>query len=110
VADFLFTATAVVVQPITGWLLVRELGLSLCDGWIAISILLYFVVGAFWIPVVFMQIRMRNLAAAAGRRGLPGGYHRWFRLLFASGLPAFGGLLLIIGLMIAKPLLGVPGG
>src|ERR1041384_2759588 len=56
VADFLFTATAVVVQPITGWLLVRELGLSLRDGWIAISILLYFLVGAFWIPVVFMQI------------------------------------------------------
>jgi len=112
VADFLFTATAVVVQPITGWLLVRELGLSLRDGWIAISILLYFLVGAFWIPVVFMQIRMRNLAAAAASSGraLPAEYQRWFRLWFAFGFPAFGGVLLIIWLMIAKPALGMPGG
>jgi uncharacterized membrane protein len=112
IADFLFTATAIAVQPVTGALLARELGMSLREGWIAFSILLYLIIGAFWIPVVFMQIRMRDLAAGAAGKGgvLPPEYHRWFRLWFAFGFPAFGGVLLILWLMIAKPMLGQIGG
>lgn len=112
IADFLFTATTVVAQPITGVLLARELGMSLAQGWLALSILLYLMVGAFWIPVLFMQVRMRNLATAAARSGgaLPGEYRRWFRLWFAFGFPAFGGVLAIIWLMIAKPALGAIAG
>ena len=71
IADFVFTATAVVLQPITGVLLVREVGYSLSDAWIVWSIVLYLVTGAFWLPVVWMQMRMRDLAVAAvaaGRR------------------------------------------
>jgi uncharacterized membrane protein len=107
IADFLFTATAIVVQPVTGALLAVELGLSLREGWIALSILLYLVTGAFWIPVVFMQIRMRDLAEAAARQGraLPAEYHRLFRRWFAFGFPAFGAVLAIIWLMVAKPAL-----
>jgi uncharacterized membrane protein len=105
IADFLFTATAIVVQPLTGALLAAELGFPLSEGWIALSILLYLVAGAFWIPVVFMQIRMRDLAEAAARKGgaLPAEYHRLFRRWFAFGFPAFGAVLAIIWLMIAKP-------
>ena len=107
IADFLFTATAVVVQPVTGVLLAVEIGFSLREGWIVLSILLYLVIGAFWIPVVFMQIRMRDLAAVAAREGrpLPAEYHRLFRLWFVFGFPAFGAVLAIIWLMIAKPAL-----
>jgi uncharacterized membrane protein len=107
IADFLFTATAVVVQPVTGVLLAVEIGFSLHESWIVLSILLYLATGAFWIPVVFMQIRMRDLAAAAAREGraLPAEYHRLFRLWFAFGFPAFGAVLAIIWLMIAKPAL-----
>jgi uncharacterized membrane protein len=107
IADFLFTATAVTVQPVTGALLAVELGFPLREGWIALSILLYLAVGAFWIPVVFMQMRMRDLAAAAARKGrpLPAEYHRLFRRWFAFGFPAFGAVLAIIWLMIAKPVL-----
>lgn len=107
IADFLFTATAVVAQPITGALLTVELGFPLSEGRIALSILLYLVTGVFWIPVVFMQIRMRNLAEAAARTGcaLPAEYHRLFRRWFAFGFPAFGAVLAIIWLMIAKPAL-----
>jgi uncharacterized membrane protein len=81
IADFVFTTTAVVVQPVTGALLAIELGIPLSEGWVALSILLYLVTGAFWIPVVFMQIRMRDLAEAAARkrRPLPAEYHRLFR-------------------------------
>jgi uncharacterized membrane protein len=104
-ADFLFTATAVVAQPITGVLLAQNVGYSLLDGWIAWSIVLYFVTGAFWLPVVWMQIRMRDLAAAALRenRPLPPQYHRLFRWWFAFGFPAFAAVLAIFWLMIAKP-------
>jgi len=107
IADFVFTATAVVAQPVTGVLLAVEIGFSLREGWIALSILLYLLVGALWIPVVFMQIRMRDLAAAAAERGgaLPAEYQRLFRLWFAFGFPAFGAVLAIIWLMIAKPTL-----
>jgi uncharacterized membrane protein len=105
IADFLFTATAIVVQPITGYLLLREIGLPLGEGWVAASLTLYFIAGAFWLPVVWMQIRMRDLAVAAAAKGvpLPAAYHRLFRIWFAFGFPGFGSVLLIVWLMIAKP-------
>jgi uncharacterized membrane protein len=108
IADFLFTATAVVAQPITGVLLTWVIGYSLTDGWIVLSMLLYLVTGAFWLPVVWMQMRMRDLASAAARerQPLPPEYHRLFRLWFAFGLPAFAAVLAIFWLMIARPRLG----
>ncbi|MBN1239399.1 MAG: DUF2269 domain-containing protein, partial [Gammaproteobacteria bacterium] len=94
-ADFVFTATAVVVQPITGVLLARLLGYPILDGWIALSLVLYAVTGAFWMPVVWMQMRMRDLAREAVRDGrpLPRRYHRLFWTWFAFGFPAFAAVL-----------------
>ena len=108
IADFVFTATAVVAQPITGFLLAWIVGYSLLDGWILLSIALYLLTGAFWLPVVWMQMRMRDLAAEAVREAkpLPAQYHRLFRLWFAFGFPAFGAVVAIFWLMIAKPQLG----
>lgn len=105
IADFLFTATAVIAQPVTGVLLALKLGFSPRESWIALSIALYLVAGVFWLPVVFMQIRMRDLAAKAARekRALPEEYHRLFRRWCLFGFPAFGAVLAIIWLMIAKP-------
>jgi uncharacterized membrane protein len=107
IADVLFTATAVVAQPVTGVLLAREAGYALSEGWIALSILLYLVTGAFWLPVVVMQARMRDLAAEAARAGavLPPAYHRLFAWWFAFGFPAFAAVLAIFWLMIAKPVI-----
>ncbi len=107
IADFLFTASAVVVQPATGLALASLRGYPVLSGWIGLSILLYLFVGAFWLPVVWMQMRMRDLAAAAAARGapLPARYHRLFRLWFAFGFPAFGAVLAIFWLMIRKPVL-----
>lgn len=107
VADILFTASAVVLQPITGWLLMQQIGAAFADSWIAASMLLYLVAGIFWLPVVWMQARMRDLAldAAAAGTPLPPRYHRLFRLWFLCGFPGFGAVLAIIVLMIAKPVL-----
>jgi uncharacterized membrane protein len=105
IADFVFTATAVVAQPVTGWLLAREVGYSLGEGWIALSLVLYVVTGAFWLPVVWMQAKMRDLAATALASGtsLPPAYHRLFRWWFAFGFPAFTAVVVILWLMIARP-------
>ncbi len=104
-ADYIFTATAVVAQPVTGVLLARWVGYELGEGWIVASIGLYLFTGAFWLPVVWMQSRMRNLAVAAAAAGepLPAEYHRLFRRWFAFGFPAFTAVLAIFWLMIARP-------
>jgi uncharacterized membrane protein len=104
-ADFVFTATAVVAQPVTGVLLARLLGYPILDGWIALSLLLYVFTGAFWLPVVWMQMRMRDLAVRAVQRGepLPRAYHRLFWWWFSFGFPAFAAVLGIFWLMIARP-------
>jgi uncharacterized membrane protein len=106
-ADFIFTATAVVLQPITGLWLADIAGYRLTSGWIVISVALYLLTGAFWIPVVFMQAKMRDLArdAAANGTPLPDAYFRLYRRWFAFGFPAFFAVLAIFWLMIARPAL-----
>jgi len=107
VADTVFTATAAVLQPLTGVLLAREAGWPLMSGWVAWSLVLYLLVGLFWLPVVWMQLRMRNLAIAARDAGapLPPAYHRLYRWWFALGFPAFAAVLAIFWLMLTKPVL-----
>ena len=105
IADFIFTATAVVAQPLTGSLLVLHVGYSFWDGWIVWSMILYVTMGALWLPVVWMQMRLRDLASAAAAKSssLPHEYHRLFWLWFAFGIPAFIAVAAIFWLMIAKP-------
>lgn len=105
IADWVFTASAVIVQPITGYFLALALGWPMTEGWIVLSLALYVITGAFWLPVVWMQSRMQKLAAAAAAKSeaLPEAYHRLFRLWFAFGFPAFAAVLTIIWLMLARP-------
>ena len=108
VADLVFTASAVIFQPITGFFLVQEIGWPLDSGWLRLSLLLYVITGLFWLPVVFIQIRMRDIARSAVRERLPlpALYHRLFRIWFYCGFPAFAAVLAILWLMIAKPQFG----
>ena len=105
VADWVFTAVAVVAQPITGALLAEEVGWKMNEGWIVLSLGLYVFVGLLWLPVVWIQHRLRNLArsAAASEGELPAEYHRLYRIWFVSGFPAFAGVLAIIWLMVTRP-------
>ncbi len=81
------------------------MGYGLGEHWIVLSILLYIVTGAFWLPVVWIQMQMRDMAQAALRDGteLPARYHRLFRVWFVFGFPAFFAVLGILWLMIARP-------
>ena len=105
VADWLFTATTAVIQPLSGFYLVHLAGFPLHSRWVLWSVALYLLAGACWLPVVWLQIRMRDLARAAARDGsaLPARYWRYFRIWFALGVPAFIAFVAIFYLMVAKP-------
>jgi uncharacterized membrane protein len=104
-ADAMFTATAVIVQPASGVTLALIAGFPLSSPWLIMSIALYLLVGVCWLSVVWLQIWMRDIAeaAAATRTGLPAEYRRYYRWWFALGWPAFIGVLAILYLMVAKP-------
>jgi uncharacterized membrane protein len=105
IADVLFTLTAVLLQPITGGLLMMLSSTGFTELWISTSLGLYAVAGLFWVPVILMQIEMRDLArtAAAENAALPPRYFALFRRWFLFGIPGFGSVMLILWLMIAKP-------
>jgi uncharacterized membrane protein len=106
IADFIFTTTAVIVQPVTGFWLVHLAGFPPTSRWIVWSTLLYLFAGACWLPVVWMQLQMRDMAAQAVSDGteLPPRYWRFHRIWVALGIPAFFALVIVFWLMIAKPL------
>ena len=105
IADFIFTLSSVLVQPVTGGLLMWLSSTSITEGWLMTSLVLYAIAGVFWVPVVFMQIEMRDLARAAVVSGaaLPPRYFTLFHRWFLFGIPGFGSVMAILWLMIAKP-------
>lgn len=105
IADWLFTTSTAILQPVTGYMLMRIANFSWELAWLRVSILLYVVAIACWLPVVWLQMRMRTVsAAAAGAQApLPPAYWRYFRWWFALGVPALFSFLAIFYLMIAKP-------
>lgn len=105
IADFLFTATAVIAQPVTGLGMVHLAGYSLGESWIVLSLGLYVLTGLFWLPVVWLQMEMRKMAdhALATGEPLPARYRRFMRFWFWSGWPAFAAVLAIFYLMQVKP-------
>ncbi len=104
-ADWLFTTPAVIVQPASGVALARIAGYPLDAGWLVYAMALYVAVGACWLPVVWLQIRMHRIARNALKAGapLPELYYRYARIWFWLGWPAFAGVLAIFYLMIFKP-------
>jgi len=104
-ADMMFTLSAVIAQPITGGILMMLSSTAFSEGWLAASLVLYAVAGAFWVPVIFMQMEMRDLARVAAEKSqpLPPRYLVLFRRWFLFGIPGFGSVMIILYLMIAKP-------
>jgi uncharacterized membrane protein len=105
VADFLFTTPTVILQPLSGLYLVQLAGFDLTRPWLARSIGLYLLAGACWLPVVWMQMRMRDMAREAADSGaaLPERYWRYLRVWVALGVVAFLSLMYVFYLMVAKP-------
>ena len=81
IADMLFTLSAVLLQPISGGTLMWLSSTSLSERWLTTSLVLYALAGLFWVPVIFMQIELRDLARAADAdaQPLPPRYFTVFR-------------------------------
>ena len=104
IADWLFTTPTVIFQPLSGFYLAHLAGFPLTARWIAWSVVLYLIAGACWLPVVWMQIRMRDWAKSAVVTGtLPERYWVYLRRWTLLGIPAFVALVIVFYLMVAKP-------
>ena len=103
--DAVFTAPAVLIQLVSGLVLVQQNQWSLLSPWALTVLGLYLLVGVLWLPVVLIQILMsREAAAASSIASLSAGFHRRYRIWFVLGVPAFLLVIVIFYLMIAKPL------
>ncbi len=107
-ADWIFTTPTIILQPLTGVLLLHIAGWPLNTLWIMWSIVLYLIAGACWLPVVWLQIEMKRMAETALANGtaLPQRYWRFARWWEALGYPAFFAMLGVYFLMVNKPALG----
>ncbi|MEC4722284.1 DUF2269 domain-containing protein [Noviherbaspirillum sp. CPCC 100848] len=109
-ADWVFTTPAGFIQPITGFALMHMAGWKMSTPWIAWTLVLYVLAGACWLPVLWLQLRMKNMAeqAVASNSALPALYWRYARWWEALGYPAFVAMVIIYFLMVAKPNLPWP--
>lgn len=105
IADWIFTTPAVIFQFISGFYLVHLGGYHLTDTWIVVSLGLYILAGACWLPVVWMQIKMRDMAASAlqKKQELPNRYWVYDRWWIVLGSLAFPAVTIIFWLMVVKP-------
>jgi uncharacterized membrane protein len=104
-ADWIFTTPAVIIQPLTGFGLIYLGGYAMDANWIMLAILLYLVAGACWLPVLKLQMTMRDLArnADSGHTPLPAAYWKCVKIWFWLGVPAFCALIAVYWLMVFKP-------
>lgn len=116
-ADWWFTTPAMIVQPLSGFWMIHLAGYPMASRWIVWSAVLYVVAGLCWLPVVWLQLRMRDMAAeAAGGTGVTGAagiagsqpavparYWRYEKIWTVLGIPAFGALMVVYWLMVHKP-------
>jgi uncharacterized membrane protein len=104
-ADYLFTAPAAVVQPLTGLWLVWKGGFTWSDSWLVATYAIYILAALCWLPVVWIQIALKNMLihSVASGTPLPERYHSLFRIWFLLGWPAFIGLVVVFFLMVIKP-------
>lgn len=105
IADWVFTAPTVIIQPLTGLWLLHIMGTTMSEPWVIITLVLYVVAGGCWLPVVWLQIRMRDLATEAlmQKRSLDDSYHHYAQMWFWLGIPAFTAMVIIYFLMVFKP-------
>ncbi len=99
IADWIFTTPAVVIQLVTGIWLVYRLGIPFNSAWFISVIGLFILVGACWIPVVRIQIRIRDMMDDPQDHA---DYRKLMRIWIALGIPAFFGVLILFFLMVSR--------
>jgi uncharacterized membrane protein len=105
IADMLFTLTSGILQPVTGFAMIRMAGIDPVSRWLAWTYALYLLALACWLPVLWLQVRMRDMLGAKVRGEAidEARLGRYFRVWFVLGWPAFIGLVAVFWLMVVKP-------
>jgi len=105
IADYIFTLPAVIIQPLSGFWLISQGGYNWTDLWLVITYVLYIIVGLCWLPVVWIQIQLKNMLAESIGSGveLPDRFQTLFKIWSTLGFPAFLGLIAVFFLMVFKP-------
>jgi len=108
IADWLFTGVTMIAQPATGFYLIHLAGFPMQTPWLKWSIALFVIALLCWLPVVWLQMKMRDIAAVAMQQAapLPAQFWRYFRAWVALGIPAFFAFIAIFYLMVVKPAWG----
>lgn len=101
-ADWLFTATSGVVQPLSGAALLWAVGYDPWSHWLVATYVIYVLAGACWLRVVSIQIQVRDLTQGVSGE-IPEAAELLMRRWFSLGWPAFLGLLVVFWLMISRP-------
>jgi len=104
-ADYLFTFPAVIIQPLSGIALIHMAGFDWSAYWLIATYIIYIMAGLCWLPVVWIQVQLKNMCIAASESGteLPERYNKLFKIWILLGCPAFVGLVAVFYLMVAKP-------
>ncbi|MET1254405.1 DUF2269 family protein [Aliikangiella maris] len=103
-ADWIFTAPAVVIQLFTGLLLSELLQISWQSAWFITCISLFLFVGCCWIPVILIQYQLHKLSCLHDFRGDQSSFKQLFKYWIFLGVPAFIAMIILFYLMIFKPL------
>jgi len=104
-ADWLFTAPAVVIQLITGIWLMKILHYSFTSAWFAAVISLFIFIGCCWIPVIVIQYKLKNIVETQPQNNYSDArFKKLMTLWITLGIPAFTGILILFWLMVFKPL------
>lgn len=105
-ADWLFIVTSAVFQPLSGLALAKVAGWPLNQLWLLWSVGLFVFAGLCWLPLLWLQISVRNMAAKALRdeTELPQRAYLYMCIWLCLGWPAFIAFIAIFWLMVAKPL------
>jgi len=101
-ADWIFTAPAVVVQLFSGLLLMQRLGYAFDSQWFIRVIGLFILIGCCWLPVVVIQYKLRSIAATLPLDARQ--FSFWMRIWVSLGIPAFISIVILLYLMVYKPL------
>ena len=104
-ADWYFTTPSVILQPLTGIYLAWGLGYGWQTLWLRWAIILYIFAGLCWLPVVWIQIKMRNIVTQSylENKDLPRDYWRLQTYWTILGYAAFTVMLPLVVLMVFKP-------
>jgi uncharacterized membrane protein len=104
-ADWIFTTPAGFIQLFSGVALAHMGGWPLTSPWLIWSIALYFMAGACWIPVLWLQLRMKQMLDIAVSTSTPLSEQYWHYARYWEwlGYPAFVAMVIIYILMVNKP-------